>query len=132
VVLLFYLMPAWSVLLVSWLMLDENRRALCCDWCWPWPGCWWCSRPRFSLARPQQPARPVGGWPVPELCADQCILCSNSQRRPSGARMLAMFGNRGAGQSFGAGGHGTGFRPRAGCVGIWLVLGWPHAYHSGL
>jgi hypothetical protein len=57
------LMPAWSVLLVSWLMLDENRRrTLCCDWCWPWPGCWWCSKPRFSVARPN--SLPDRHWPV--------------------------------------------------------------------
>jgi drug/metabolite transporter (DMT)-like permease len=37
VVLLFYLMPAWSVLL-AWPLLGESpRRRHCCGWCWHWP-----------------------------------------------------------------------------------------------
>lgn len=39
VVLLFYLMPAWSVLL-AWAVLGSNRHVhRCCGCCWPWSAC---------------------------------------------------------------------------------------------
>ena len=95
VVLLFYLMPAWSVL-VAWLILKER----------PTSG----SLLRLGLAMAgvlvvlKSPDSP---WPVPQGAADWLAIAggfsfavSNSLLRkcgntPSGARMLAMFGGSG-------------------------------------
>jgi len=95
VVLLFYLMPAWSVL-VAWLLLDEK----------PTPA----SLLRLLLAMAgvlvvlKSPDSP---WPVPQGAADWLAIAgglsfavTNSMLRkcgdtPSSARMLAMFGGSG-------------------------------------
>lgn len=95
VVLLFYLMPAWSVL-VAWVMLDEKPSAA--------------SLLRLALAMAgvlivlKTPDSP---WPVPQSGADWlalmggfCFAVTNAFLRkfshaPSGSRMLAMFGGAG-------------------------------------
>ena len=95
VVLLFYLMPAWSVL-VAWLVLDEKPTLA--------------SLLRLLLAMAgvlvvlKTPGSP---WPVPQGAADWLAIAggfsfalTNSMLRkcgdlPSGARMLAMFGGSG-------------------------------------
>ena len=95
VVLLFYLMPAWSVL-VAWLVLDEKPTIA--------------SLLRLLLAMAgvlvvlKTPASP---WPVPQGAADWLAIAggfsfavTNSLLRkcgdtPGGARMLAMFGGSG-------------------------------------
>ena len=95
VVLLFYLMPAWSVL-VAWLVLDEKPTLA--------------SLLRLLLAMAgvlvvlKTPGSP---WPVPQGAADWLAIAggfsfalTNSMLRkcsdtPGGARMLAMFGGSG-------------------------------------
>ncbi len=95
VVLLFYLMPAWSVL-VAWLMLGEKPTAA--------------SLVRLALAMGGVLVvlkTPEVAWPVPQGMADWLALggglsfaISNALLRqyghtPGGARMLAMFGGSG-------------------------------------
>jgi drug/metabolite transporter (DMT)-like permease len=55
VVLLFYLMPAWSILLKS------PRGVRWRAWCWRWPVWPWCSKRRNRLGRCRR-ACPIG-WP---------------------------------------------------------------------
>jgi len=95
VVLLFYLMPAWSVL-VAWVLLDEK----------PTAG----SLFRLLLAMAGVLVvlkAPDSTWPLPQGAADWLAICggfsfavTNSLLRkyghaPSSARMLAMFGGSG-------------------------------------
>lgn len=95
VVLLFYLMPAWSVL-VAWLLLDEKPTTA--------------SLLRLALAMSGVLVvlkTPGSAWPVPQSAADWLALggglsfaVTNSLLRkyghmPSGGRMLAMFGGSG-------------------------------------
>ena len=95
VVLLFYLMPAWSVL-VAWLLLDEKPTAA--------------SLFRLLLAMAGVLVvlkTPDSPWPMPQGAADWLAIAgglsfavTNSLLRkygqtPSGARMLAMFGGSG-------------------------------------
>ena len=95
VVLLFYLMPAWSVL-VAWWLLDENPTAA--------------SLFRLLLAMAGVLVvlkTPDSPWPLPQGAADwlaiaggvsfaitNCLLRKYGQT-PSSARMLAMFGGSG-------------------------------------
>ncbi len=96
VVLLFYLMPAWSVL-VAWLLLNEKPTAA--------------SLGRLLLAMAGVLVvlkAPDSPWPLPRGAADWLAIAgglsfavTNSLLRkygdtPSGARMLAMFGGSGA------------------------------------
>ena len=95
VVLLFYLMPAWSVL-VAWLLLDEKPTVA--------------SLLRLLLAMAGVLVvlkTPDSPWPVPQGAADWLAIAgglsfavTNSMLRkcgdtPSSARMLAMFGGSG-------------------------------------
>ncbi|MDB5843704.1 MAG: protein of unknown function transrane [Polaromonas sp.] len=95
VVLLFYLMPAWSVL-VAWWMLDEKPTVA--------------SLLRLGLAMTGVLVvlkTPDSPWPVPQGAADWLAIAggfsfalTNSMLRkcgntPGGARMLAMFGGSG-------------------------------------
>ena len=115
VVLLFYLMPAWSIL-IAWWLLDEKptRRA---GW-----------RLLLALAGVTMVLKkPDTAWPVPESSADAlalmggfCFALTNAllrklQHSPEPARMLAMFGG------------GALMAGLTACVGVGLgqVTPWP-------
>ena len=129
VVLLFYLMPAWSVL-VAWLLLGEK----------PTAG----SLLRLVLAMAGVLVvlkTPESPWPIPSSLPDWLALAgglsfaiTNAYLRklgtendvPSGARMLAMFGG-GAVLASGAAlvgmGQGVVTAPALALSGLWVVAG---------
>lgn len=129
VVLLFYLMPAWSVL-VGWLLLGEK----------PTAG----SLARLALAMAGVLVvlkTPESPWPVPSSLADWlalagglCFALTNAYLRKlglrtdvaNGARMLAMFGGGTVLASTAAlvgMGQGLVTAPALALSGVWLVLG---------
>lgn len=133
VVLLFYLMPAWSVL-VAWLLLGEK----------PTAG----SLLRLVLAMAGVLVvlkTPDSPWPIPSSLPDWLALAgglsfalTNAYLRklgnggggvdevPSGARMLAMFGGGAALASAAAlvgMGQGVVTAPALALSGVWVVLG---------
>jgi len=92
VVLLFYLMPAWSILIAWWLLGEKPTRMACLRLILALAGV------AIVLKRPDIP------WPVPESIADGlalmggfCFALTNAlllklHESPEPARMLAMFG----------------------------------------
>ena len=126
VVLLFYLMPAWAVL-IGWLLLDEKPSAG--------------SLLRLALAMTgvlivlKTPDSP---WPIPQSAADWLalmgglsfaatnVLLHKYGHTPSGSRMLAMFGGgtvMAAGTALAGMTQGTVPAPALQGAGIAIVLG---------
>ena len=130
VILLFYLMPAWAVLL-AWKVLGERptpgRR--CCAWRWLSAAWCWCCCPR---ARPHRACCRTCRWPtrLALLGGFMFALTNVTLRRlhtvPGPARMFSMFGGchahgAGRGQHRPASGRGRTL-PRRQCA-TWVVTG---------
>ena len=134
VVLLFYLMPAWSVL-VAWLLLGEK----------PTAG----SLLRLVLAMAGVLVvlkTPESPWPIPSSLPDLLALAGglsfaitnaylrklgNEGKVPSEARMLAMFGGGtvlASGAALAGMSQGIVTAPALALSGVWLVLGLSAAF----